>query len=997
MLICRIYLLFAILFSLPLSVFAQKEIVKFNHVGINPIQQEKILCLHQDKKGYMWIGSFDGLHRYNSFEIKTYLPVENDTLSISGRVVNAIAESSNGFLYIATDKGLNEFDPITETFRKIDLPSNGANSASPQYIKSLHIGKQGTIWIGTFGEGLFSYNQSSKIFKQYKHIPSNSATIQSNLINAIFESDNGDIYIGTESGGFSTLTPNTQSLHSYIFELELNSAGADNTVNNFYEDKDGVWVGTWNSGLKLFDNHKKTVTDPLMTPETKQLLAKASIRDIAPSGTDQLWLATFYNGLVLYNKKDGTATVFKQEDHSYANGLNSQSIYSLLTDRENNLWIGTFGNGLYLYDLAKHTIPHFKASTKSIHRLSSNDICSIEEQKDYLWFGTNGKGLNKFNTRTKTVETFLSNGNEREQLVRVIEVDNHNRLWAGTDNGLYIYNAQVNDMIPINQVSGESKKLTHDPVYGIAQDIRGNIWIGFHGDGLYKISQNQLDVEHPDQWLMEKAHQTKSGEAIPNGTVMLLESVGDDIWATINNYLIRYNVKNGSLQTFQNEGFSCLHQTPEGDLWFGTYTNGIAKFDTENTHFNFIDHKQYLPSSMITGIQSDTLGNLWIYSYTGICKYNPKNKTGELYSKENGLQENYIQPNAYTTLPNGDLIVAGKNGYNIINPSRIKKLESQPEITLSDFKVFNKSVTIDKGKPNDRLYNISINHLDTIELEYRQNVLTFEFATLNYRKSKNILIAYQLEGFDDKFTVIKDQNRSITYTNLDPGTYKLHYKCCNTNGTWLKTAQSRILIIHPPFWMTWWFKSLVSLVIALLLVLAYRARIMRIKNQFKLDQAEKEKQIAKLKMNSLQKTLEHKTTELASATMSIVKRNNAIHHIQNRIKELTSRLPASHQGQFKLYLKQLNREKGEEMSWDEFVRNFDAVHNDFIKRFSETYPKLTQKDLRTSAYLRMNLTNEDIASLQNITLRAVETARYRIRQKIELQSKDTLSEFVCKF
>ena len=850
------HLLLLVLLSLS-SVFAtaQQHIV-FNHLTIyDGLSQATVNSIIQDKDNVMWFGTRDGLNRYDGYNFKVYKYSLRDAHSISNNKVKVVFEDKVGDLWIGTDRGLNRFNKKTETFERYIAEEDNFNSISDNNIRDIAEDAAGNLWIATGRGGVcrisFDENKPNRQVNKIERYKSSDDihSLSGNSVRCLFLDKTGNFWIGTDKGlsllvsknnkfsferivddniDFSSISVNTitddnlgnlwigtwgkgliqmsNAQSKPIFKQYLPSNSYDfkepYIISLFTDDSGNIWVGTWTSGLSILKqrNGQTTFSHYQHEPLSPRSLSHNSVRSIYQDKTGVVWIGTYGNGISKYDKYASKFQHFDQDAHQ-PNGLKSEDIYAISEDNFGYVWVGSWIGGLHrTRQLSTGVYQHF--STKAFPNFTEEKITNLFlDSKKRLWVGTWGKGVYQVQFKADgTVTGFKSTAilNEKGEIargfqnIRQVYEDRSGTIWLATNKGVYRLKNNQFEYIQLFRDKQFSKSLGDEDIVTMMEDSRGNLWIGSAWQGLAYISI----------------------KAIKSGQQHIVTS-------------FRHSPNN--LLSISSDNISAIYEDKEKNLWIGTAGTGINLFDYKKKTFKSFTESDGLPNGVINSILEDERGNLWLSTNKGISKFDTQNRIFENYDVRDGLQSNeFIKASAYKNAK-GYMYFGGINGINYFHPSKIKSNEIVPELIFTDFKVFNKSVDF---KKSNAVLSKPIHYTKEINLSYKDKIFSFEFAALNYTNPERNQYQYRLVGFNNIWQNIGTQ-RSVTFTNLNPGSYVLKVKGTNNDGYWNETPISIKINILPPFWATWWFRSLVAFVIVLAVFafFRYRTRQVRIKNE----------------------------------------------------------------------------------------------------------------------------------------------------------------------
>ncbi|MDO6761246.1 two-component regulator propeller domain-containing protein [Tamlana sp. 2_MG-2023] len=860
--------------------------------------------------GALLLFSWFSHHAQNSVKFE-HLSTEN---GLSQSDVNTIFQDKNGFMWFGTHDGLNRYDGYSFTVFKPD--SNNPHSISSNLIWKLIDDQTGNLWIGTTGGGLNYFNQENQEFKSFKHIPGNDSSIKSNYITQLFKDSNHRLWVGTRKGiSMADLSKPIDSLSFQHFNLYQNSselARRSNNVSAFFEDsKHQVWIG----GVYGLSKLSRDKNGDLYFQDVNHLinLPNVEVKTIAEDNFGNLIIGTT-NGLFRYLPS-------KESDN--LEFINEGS-YNAIAINNNHIWAGTedglleFSNTLDT--IAPKLIGTYKYNPKNPNfSLSKNAIKSLYiDQSGIVWAGANGGGVNKFDPHSKQflhTKTSLDPNGLSHDKVRALYQDSYNNFWIGTEGGgLNLISAldgnknwknfhhlpNIKKVFAIEEIQlknskelligGEHapglysiditknrkftskdlkpKKGESNSVFSILQDKNMNVWVGSYEGGIYRWLINPGGNSFSKDFLLSNPANPKS---IPNNIIRdIFQDSKGNIWFATGNGLCKLppeqqTSKNPKFKIYQNTPSDSttishnyiltINETKAGDIWVGTFGGGLNRIKNRpngEVEFKRYSEKNGLPNNVIKGILEDNQNNLWISTNKGLSKFNPKTEIFQNYDVNDGLQSNEFSELAAFKTKEGQMFFGGVNGITTFYPDEIISNKNRPETVLTNFSIFNKPVAIGEKINGRIILNKSINTTKEIDLKYSENSFSFEFAALHYAASSKNKYKYKLEGFDENWIKTSSDNRYATYTNLEPGTYTLKVKASNNDIIWDETPIELKINVSPPWWQTG-IAKIFYLLFAIGLLLGFRRyTIVRSteKHQMDLQKLEKEKneEIHRLKL-----------------------------------------------------------------------------------------------------------------------------------------------------
>jgi len=820
--------------------FSQRQEMLFcnyntsNTVGLSDVS---ILCLLQDSKGFLWVGTSYGLNRFDGYSVKSFSNEPGETGSISGNIIDCLFE----------DKG-------------------------------------GMIWIGTRNNGLNKYNPYSDIFTTYRHNPDDSSTISSDRITAIHEDQDENLWIGTGNG-----------LNLFDRGKEKFSLLYPGYISTIFEDSTGrIWAGS-NQGLYVDNCDKKTFIpfeDYFSLPNR---LAQFSVHvgDIDQNGT--FWMGTD-RGLIRFNPDNRKFIHYTLDRHkNLADSCNFiQSILLDKTKAESSLWIGTL-NGLYKFDTNKETFRRFVHNPMNEFSISNNNIQALLMDKSgCLWVGSELGGIDKANTNRHYIRHYLPNPLNRENSENNIEYlfrSKSGQIWIGTRGGFHIFDKSAEKFTSYRNDPGKANSLSNNFIRCIFQDVNNNIWIGT-GDGLNKFNGKTGFVSYHynphDQYSLSHSHITAIN-GTPDGKLIIGTYWGLNVFDPNTQKFVRYFNDPENPNSLSYSMIETVLTDKEGIVWIGTEMGGLNRFDPISGHFihykNDPANPQSISSNNVWAIFDFPVNNrptLWIGTFGGgLCQFDKKTGIFKNYTKKDGLRNNIVF--FITADLRGNLWLATQGGISILNlqtmkftnfemgiiipegtfacltdrdgemfwggwfglarffPDSIKLNPCIPEIVLTDLKINNQPVHLDTA----------ISYNKTLKLTYKENFLSFEFAALDFNRPASNLYLYKMDGIDPDWVATDASRRHAAYTDLDPGEYVFHVKGSNNDGIWNEEGTSLKIIITPPWWKTNWAYGFYLLLMVLVIYGAWRFQMNRIRMRHNLEMkqlhAEKLEEVDRMK------------------------------------------------------------------------------------------------------------------------------------------------------
>ena len=805
------------------------------------LSQGTVNCIFKDKQGFIWVGTNDGLNKYDGYKFSVYRHDFQDSTTLSSNKIYDIEEDEKGNLWIATRSGLNVLLRKTNTFVRYLADEKSPNGLNHNFIRTLFKDQNDHIWIGTLGGGLFRFSGGDPAkanFDKIKPRMPSKNSLKSPIVNitSISQSTSGTLLVGSHRPEILELDP--VSLKADVISLKNLGHSIDGLGKTIFEDKDGeLWMLTEGNGFLIYN--PASGIHNLYNKDNLKALSSNIIKDIHEEG-DEYWLATDGGGIVIFDKKSQKAKAY-QYDIRDSQSISSNGVYCIFKDQQEIFWIGTFDGGINVFNTNWKKFYHFTQEIGNLHSLSHKSVLSfLQDHKGRIWVGTDGGGLNLFNKQTGKFTHFQSGQKNSNGLtsnvITSIYQDELNRVWVGTyAGGLHLFDPEK------GKFSQQSifKEAAIKNIWAIYQHDE-KLWLG-SSSGLYTYDFVTKQLEQVPSF-------NKKANAYLGRVLTIFKDSNEIIWTggTSLNY---FDDKSGLLKplSIQKEKFwgnydiRCITEDINGNLWVGTEGGGLVKIDKNRKTFNVYGTSDGLPNNSVHQILINNQGKLWLSTNEGLASFDRETEDVFTFDENDGLQGNQFSYSAAMKATDGTMYFGGNNGFNYFQPEQIKFNQYIPNVVLTDFLISNKPVPIDpKGKNSPLLKHISLT--DSITLAYDQASITIAYTALNFTSSSKNLYAYYLQGFENAWND-PTNNRSATYTNLEPGEYLFKVKAANNDEVWNPEYESLYIKVLPPFWKTIWAYIIYG-VILLIIIISFRKYLLdkaQYKHELKIQEFEKDK------------------------------------------------------------------------------------------------------------------------------------------------------------
>lgn len=808
----RLAISFLILVSC--SILVGQKILDFEKLSIDDgFTSSKANAIIQDSKGYIWIGTWNGLNRYDGYEVETFRPLYHDTSSISNREVLALIEDKNKDIWVGTTSGLNCYKTRTKEWEKHEFHHR---------IISLLEDSEGFIWVGTWGGGLYKLDPRSGEMEHY---------LENETVSDIHEDSNNNLWIATYYG-LINLDRNNSSFVRFLPDREKVEGSIGHIIITQIEESDDetLWLGTWGGGLERVDVRQDRDSIRFTQYRVRDGVGSISSNVIYRLHFDSygnLWIGTWDGGLSLIEKSQQTqspqSAFFStyENDLRNAEGLSGNNISAVFVDRSGVLWVGS--SMIERSNIVNSGVRRYKTLKISGGIYSQRNVRSFGKKDDLLWVGTTSdimlyEGANGSLKHLRDIEqpTYNYNGANYISNSTLCYLTNSDGLWLGTeDAGLLFYpgksaesntspefefyNTLTEPAIPGNKVC----KLVESKIYP------GVIWLGTLQNGFAKLTyvDGKAEVEDFDVGLSDNALSDNNVRAIledRDGLVWIGTQNGLNCFNPETRVFHKYFYNFSDTTAINDDVINVLYEDQQGNLWIGTNAGVNKKIQISQNDIRFKGFPEIsgISDEIVTNILEDYSGNLWVGLYQRLVKINIQEEVIEKVYSSIEYQHLVIERNSAVRDETGFFYFGGENGFLCFHPDSLLRNSLPPKVCITDLIVFNESVedNLVSEKNNGGLIN-AISYREELSLPYKSKILTFVFSAMDYKDPKKNIYSYRLEGFDKQWNEVGTRNIA-TYTNIRPGKYVFLVRAANSDGVWSENPAEFRLTIKAPWWQT---------------------------------------------------------------------------------------------------------------------------------------------------------------------------------------------------
>ncbi|HEX7979510.1 MAG TPA: two-component regulator propeller domain-containing protein [Gemmatimonadaceae bacterium] len=755
-----------------------------------------VQAITQDSRGFIWLGTKKGVNRYDGYNVTVYRHRVGDSTSIIDSDAMFLYEDARKSLWVGTTKGLSRYDREHDAFENF-LIVPGDSVAVSAILEA-----QGTLYVGT-ARGLYKFDREA-----HRATPVSEQLVGFD-IQGLFEDSDHHLWLGGKGSGAREFDPRTGQIKTWKIDPE-NSDSANlkgNDVRQFVEDGDGnIYMAMMDGGIARINRATGGIALFQHDPQDPQSLGINAVHSLLLDGKRGMWVGT-ENGGLDYFEFTTRRFVHNKFDANNPSGLNSNSIWSLYKDPSGTLWVGTFAGGVNIARPNGGAIRRFRSVAGDPTSLSYNSVMAfLEDPRGAMWVATDGGGLNRFDPATGKFQRYsTTTSNLNSDAVLSLAQDKYGKIWIATwAGGVSSFDPQTGRFTPYTP---KNSAIADANAFAVAVDGFGQGWVGTYSKGLQRFDPTTGKFSAPITFGKNRESQIRVITPLSDGALFI---------GTTGGSMIEYFPRTGNKRVFpvgangvSASAINAIVETEPGIVWIGT-GSGLDRLDRTSGKFDHYTETDGLPGSAVNGIVADASGQLWLSGDRGIVRFDPVKKKSKAYTVADGLQGSEFNFASYYRSREGIVYFGGSQGFNVLEPARIVENAHVPVMAITGFQLFNKPVAIGaKGSPLEQ----SITTTNRLVLHHNQGVFTLEFAALDFVAPEKNQYAYKLEGLDKDWNEVGDK-RIASYTNLPSGTYTFRVKGTNNDGVWNQEGASLEIKVVPPFWASWWFRTIVLLAAA---------------------------------------------------------------------------------------------------------------------------------------------------------------------------------------
>lgn len=826
-----------IIFLLLTPIYLNAQIGSF-YTSESELSSSLINAIYQDQRNYIWIATEDGLNKYDGIRFTIYKNIPDNPKSIKNNYIKSLFEDSKGRFWIGSINGLHLYNRTTDDFSEIILYNNGIQINT--HITSIIESNEGEIWLTTSGEGIVRIKENDKSYSTYSQLSNRLSSLH---LSSMFQDSKGIFWIASENQGLNRYNPKTDEVLIFREPFQIGS----NQLSAICEDNAGnLFVGTLNNGLYRYNEKAEKFE---LVPHIKDEIL--SVKSLLVDNQNRLLVGTDGQGIKIYNPEKNHL-----EDNQLLSApfdFSKLKVHAICQDKTGNIWMGLFQKGVYLDPENPNKFNYWGMKSYNHNIIGSGSVMSVLKDKNgNLWVGTDNDGIYCLNKSgvSRHFSPSSAPSSVPNTVLSIIEDNEEGYLWLGSYlQGLSRMDKTTGKCTYFNnhlaiQTDDNSAR---DKIFSIVKDNRDQLWIGTNGSGMYVFNmKTQEYTAHYSQW------DTGTSYIINDWVNCITIDREGIIWIGTYNRACSFDPDNYDLKEYTTENnilpgkiVYCITEDSKGNIWIGT-TEGLACYHKEDNTSDIYTISNGLSSNVICGILEDETGNLWISTHSGISKFIPEEKKFINFYTSDGLQGNEFNLGACYEAKDGEMIFGGISGITSFYPSQINDRRTPLNIYLTGLYIFDKPVVAEQKSGKHKIIDGFIADTDTIRLSHNDNMFAVEFSTFDFGFSERIHYQYMMEGLSNQWLKTEPGINRINFTNISHGTYKLKIKASIYENT--SEEKNIILIISPPWYLTWWAIIGYLLIIALLIWGVSQYLMEKIHHKNELMEREHAEQISEAKL-----------------------------------------------------------------------------------------------------------------------------------------------------
>ena len=800
--------------------YSQQPTLEFHTVqALENITNSFTTDITQDSVGFLWIGTREGLFRFDGKTCNSYYQNENDSTTIPSNKIYKLFVSRNKTLWITTSNGVCRYNPEYDNFTQIVSGTDLKGMPGPD-IPVLNEDNQGNLYLALGGQ-VFVYNKTSLLFSKVVEID------HGNISSIVFDKQNNIWIASYSNGGLFYFDRNTKQLKSFRNDIKNKQTVSNNEIKDIKLVKDKLWIATYGAGTDCYNLKDKTFKN-YTSPNYFENFASNIVID----HKNNIWICTL-GSLKLYNpESDNFYNYYNDPKNPESLGRNLTCFFQ---DKQGNYW------SLHALGEVRHTeienrFKHFNTNPAGFWNTSENTITAIStDSKGNLWIGNFYNGIDVFCWQEQRIDRYVHKDSDPSSLgngtIFTIFKDSKNQMWVGSNmGGLQKFNSQQKKFESYLPKPNDTLSIAGNDIRSVSEDADGNLWVAVQGKGVDRFDPKSKTFRH---------YNSQHNQLSNDYTFQVLNDSKGNLWVatayglsllpknatTFKSFLYSEN----DSTTISSSLIQTIYEDQQHNIWVGT-SKGLNKYNPGNG--SFTRYVNELKNKNVCSILTDLKNNIWYSSDTGISRFNPETKRVTNFDQKDGLLSRSFYPQSCYADDRHTLFFGGTEGIDLFDPDSLNFVIKPPRVYLTDFKIFKKSVSYRTGS---NIIDKYIAYAKQINLDHNSNSISFSYQAIKLTKPEKITYSVMLDGFDREWNNVGD-DRDISYNNLKPGKYIFKVRSRYDNGDWGENVTSIQINIAPPWWMSIWFILIVFIIMAAapLLIIDWRTKRL-LKKQKKLE------------------------------------------------------------------------------------------------------------------------------------------------------------------
>jgi ligand-binding sensor domain-containing protein/signal transduction histidine kinase/CheY-like chemotaxis protein/AraC-like DNA-binding protein len=853
--------------AMQITAIAQSRDFNFYNISsVAGLPTNEIRYVFQDSYGFLWMGSYEGLIRWDGYSFKKYTHRDDNPNSLSHNIVYCIFEDSKKRLWVGTIEGLNYYDRKTDQFIKCDLEH--AQEKIP--VNAIQEDSKHQLWLGT-SFGIVHYDHDQQKANWYFNQQTDGKSISADVVFCIAIDQKDNLWAGTFKGGVNRFDINTKKFTHFVHAENNPATICSNDISSIFIDHSGrVWIGSRHEGITVMNADGKVLRqyDQLSANNKK---TQNIVFSIFQDKHQTIWIGIDREAIYTIDPKTLVAQKVTASSFNHRVSEIPHSISSITEDSFGNVWFASTSQGLYYMNTNKNVFSNYLGESRENKHSNSNVVTSLyHDDQGLIWIGTEDGGLIQFNHKTKKFNLNPADKELTSEGITDIKKDAQGNLWLATwSGGIIRFNPVTKAIKHYIHQANNNNSIIHNDVKALLPDDT-LLWIGTHGNGLAVY-----DLKH-DRFIHFKNNRVFPFEMDAPGWVNhLYKDKRERLWISSYSGLFMYDgMKMHRFQhttdstSVSSNAVNMVTEDPYGKVWVISSPGGLDEY-VEGGKFKRHQYEDNWPESM-KGIACDSKGTLWISSNNGVYAFNPKDQSRKKYNAADGLQRDAFVEKSIILAGTGELFIGGQHGFSAFHPDSLKVIHTKQNFYFSDVYIFNKVQT--PGSEETPINQV-LNFTDELSLTHEQSFFSVEFSALDLYSPSKTQYAYKLQGLHNEWIPL-NQERKVSFTNLDPGSYSLKIRYTGLDGKWITSAKDLHIQIQPPWWKTFWARLLGVILIGAIVTVIFYLRVSAIKQRNKVLKIEVSK----------------RTQELSEANAFLMERNDEVKHQNERLEHFNEEI-----------------------------------------------------------------------------------------------------------